>query len=99
VNGGRARYLTDKKKRKGNFARAPKYTKPETVQFMPSEAQLNQLIGSCGKVLRTSLQGFKETGADPRELAAMIAKDINTESRTITLNHSVKGYKPRITPV
>jgi hypothetical protein len=68
---------------------------------MPSEAEagLNQLIGSCGKVLDTFLQGFKETGADPCEPAVMIAKDINTESRTITLNHSVKGYKPRTTPV
>ena len=74
----------------------PRYTRKETIPFIPSEAELNQLIGSCGKVLGTFLQGLKETGADPGELAAITSKDINNEARTITLNHPVKGHRPRI---
>jgi len=77
----------------------PKYTRTETIPFIPSEAELNQLIGSCGKVLSTFLQGLKETGADPGELATVTSKDINKEARTITLNKPVKGHRPRILTV
>ena len=77
----------------------PRYTPQQTIPFIPSEAELNMLIGSCGKVLSTFLQGLKETGADPGELAATTSKDINKESRTITLNKPVKGHRPRMLTV
>lgn len=78
----------------------PRYTRLETIPFIPSEAELNQLIGSCGKVLSTFFfQGLKETGADPGELAAITDRDINKEARTITINHPVKGHRPRILTV
>lgn len=77
----------------------PRYSRLETIPFIPSEAELNQLIGSCGKVLSTFLQGLKETGADPGELAAITGKDINKEARTITINHPVKGHRPRVLKV
>jgi integrase len=57
------------------------------------------LIGASGKKLGTFLQGLKETGADPGELAAITSKDINKEARTITINHPVKGHRPRILTV
>lgn len=78
---------------------APTYKRRETIPFIPSEAELNQLIGSCGKILGTFLQGLKETGADPGELAAITPKDVNKDARTITLNNPVKGHRPRILPV
>jgi integrase len=77
----------------------PRYTRIETIPFIPSEAELNMLIGSCSKVLGTFLHGLKETGADPGELAAVTSKDINKEARTITLNRPVKGHRPRILTV
>lgn len=77
----------------------PRYTRTETIPFIPSEAELNQLIGSCGKVLSTFLQGLKETGADPGELAAVRSIDINKEARIITLNRPVKGHRSRILTV
>jgi len=77
----------------------PKYTQQQKIPFIPSEAELNQLIGSCGKVLSTFLQGLKETGADPGELAAITPKDINKEARTITINKPVKGHRSRILTV
>jgi len=64
-----------------------------------ARAELNQLIGSCGKTLGTFLQGLKETGSDPGELAAITGKDINKEARTITINRPVKRHRPRILTV
>ena len=78
---------------------SPRYTPQQTIPFIPSEAELNQLIGSCGKTLSTFLQGLKETGADPGELAAVTSKDINKEARTITLNKPVKGHRARMLTV
>jgi integrase/DNA-directed RNA polymerase subunit M/transcription elongation factor TFIIS len=77
----------------------PRYKREETIPFIPSEAELNMLIGGCGKTLSIFLQGLKETGADPGELAAIMSKDVNKESRTITLNHPVKGHRPRVLAV
>jgi integrase len=57
------------------------------------------LIAASSKKLGIFLLGLKETAADPGELAAITSKDINKESGTITLNHPVKGHRPRIIPV
>lgn len=43
--------------------------------------------------------GLKETEADPGELATITSKDLYRETRTITLNHPVKGHRPRILKV
>ena len=77
----------------------PRYKRQETIPFIPSEAELNMLIGASSKKLGIFLQGLKETGADPGELVAITSKDINGEARTITLNHPVKGHRPRILTV
>jgi integrase len=77
----------------------PRYKRQETIPFIPSEAELNMLIGASGKTLSIFLQGLKETGADPGELAAITSKDVNKEARIITLNHPVKGHRPRILTV
>ena len=77
----------------------PRYKQQQTIPFVPSEAELNMLIGACGKSLSIFLQGLKETGADPGELAAVTSKDINKEAKTITLNNPVKGHRPRILKV
>ena len=77
----------------------PRYKQQSKIPFIPSEAELNKLIGASGKKLSVFLEGLKETAADPGELAPITAKDINKESRTITLNHPVKGHRPRVIPV
>ena len=77
----------------------PRYTREERIPFIPSEAELNLLIGAAGKKLSVFLQGLKETGADPDELGAITQKDINKDARAITINHPVKGHRPRILTV
>ena len=86
-------------KKEGRTWDPPKYKLRETIPFIPSEAELNMLIGGCGKKLSIFLQGLKETGADPGELAAVTSKDINKEARVITLNRPVKGHRPRVLTV
>jgi len=77
----------------------PRYKRQEKIPFIPSEAELNMLIGGSGKTLSIFLQGLKETGTDPGELAAIESTDINKEARTITINHPVKGHRPRVLTV
>ena len=74
----------------------PRYKRPQTLPFIPTEAEIDRLIASCGKVVSTYLQGLKETGADPGELIRIEWTDINKEACTITINHPVKGHDPRI---
>ena len=71
----------------------------ETLPFIPTEAEINQLIASCGKVVSIYLQGLKETGADPGEFIRTRWIDVNKEASTIAINHPVKGHNPRIIPV
>lgn len=74
----------------------PRYKRPESIPLIPSEAELNQLIGASGKKLGTFLQGLKETGADPGELARISCSDFSKESLSIIINRPVKGHRPRI---
>jgi len=74
----------------------PRYRQPESIPFIPTEAELDQLIASCGSQVGTFLQGLKDTGADPGELGAIRWIDIDRETRTITINRPVKGHNPRV---
>lgn len=76
----------------------PHYVQPERLPFVPTEAELNQLIASCGKKLSVFLQGLKDTGADPGELAAIGPTDVNAENRTIQIR-PVKRHNPRVLKV
>jgi integrase/transposase-like protein len=76
----------------------PHYVQPERLPFVPTEAELDQLIASCGKKLSVFLQGLKDTGADPGELAALEPTDINAENRTVQIR-PVKRHNPRVLKV
>jgi integrase len=73
----------------------PKYKQCEVFPFIPTEAELDQLIAACGKKIGTFLHGLKDTGADPGELATLRWTDINIESRAVQLR-PVKGHRPRV---
>jgi hypothetical protein len=51
------------------------YSRRETIPFIPSEAELDQLIGGCGKTLSIFLQGLKEIGTDPGECSNLESKE------------------------
>jgi integrase len=73
----------------------PRYAQAESLCFIPTEEELNQLISAASKVISTFLLGLKETGADPGELAKLTWTSINKESKTVNIP-SVKGHNPRI---
>jgi integrase len=77
----------------------PKYRYQAKLPFIPTEAELDQLIIACGKRTGTFLQGLKDTGADPGELGAIRWIDINNEARTVAINYPVKNHNPRILSV
>jgi integrase len=86
-------------KKNGLTWERPKYKKPESLPFIPTETELDQLIASSGKQLGTFLQGLKDTGADPGELDQLKWIDINKQTRTVNLSSPVKGHNPRILTV
>lgn len=77
----------------------PRYQRREKMPFVPSEAELGQLIGGAGKTVSIFLQALKETGADPGEIMGMKWMDINKENNTISINRPVKRHNARILPV
>jgi integrase len=76
----------------------PVYRQIKTIPFIPTEDELDQLISGSGKKLGIFLQGLKDTGADPGELAKLKWKDINTQTGTVSIT-PVKGHKPRMLKV
>jgi integrase len=77
----------------------PRYKVPESLPFIPLESEVDALINSCGKKMACFLQGMKDTGADPGELARLEWTDINLEAKSVTIRHPVKGHNPRVIPV
>jgi integrase len=75
---------------------APKYKPSDRLPFIPLESEIDQLISSVGRRISLFLHVLKETGADPGEALATEWIDIDRNSKTITINHPVKGHKARI---
>jgi len=72
----------------------PRYKQKIVQPFIPTEEELNQLIAGTGKKLGTFLQGLKDTGSDPGELAQIKWTDISSDSKTVNLS-GVKGHNSR----
>ena len=77
----------------------PRYKVPESIPFIPLESEIDALINSCGRKTACFLQGLKDTGADPGELARLEWTDINRKAKSVTIRHPVKGHSPRVVPV
>jgi integrase len=72
----------------------PRYTQEETIPFIPDEGELDQLIAAArSKRMAAYLQTLKETFADPGE--ALRIEWIDISGNIITINHPVKGHRPR----
>jgi len=76
----------------------PRYRQESALPFIPTEEELDQLIAGVGKKVGTFLQGLKDTGADPGELARLRWIDINWDAGTVNIR-PVKGHDPRILKV
>ena len=74
----------------------PKYKQVTKLPFIPTEAEIDQLIAACSRRLGTFLQLLKETGMRPGEAWSLNWFNIDTERRTVTVNDPEKGSNPRI---
>ncbi|MCW4027827.1 MAG: tyrosine-type recombinase/integrase [Candidatus Bathyarchaeota archaeon] len=77
----------------------PRYKTPESLPFIPLESEIDALINSCGRKMACFLQGLKDTGADPGELARIEWTDVNYKAKSVTIRHPVKRHNPRVVPV
>jgi integrase len=73
----------------------PHYIIQEKIYFIPTEQEIDALINSS-RALAPLLQTLKETGMRIGEAYQVEWKDIDTEHKTITVNHPEKGSLPRI---
>jgi len=74
----------------------PMYRGTSKMPFIPLESEIDALINASGKNTGAFLQGLKDTGADPGELAGVEWTDINAQSKTVMINRPVKGHNPRV---
>jgi len=77
----------------------PKTRVQQKLPFIPTEAEIDQLIAGCGKKTATFLQVLKDTGARGCEASKIQWTDIDERSRTIRINNPAKGSLPRIVKV
>jgi len=73
----------------------PRYQVPETLPFIPTEQELDDLIAGCGPKTSTFLLLLKETGARAGEAHRLEWIHVDFESGTIRLVPE-KGGKPRL---
>ena len=83
----------------GKTWNAPRYKVPDKLPFIPLESEIDGLINSCGRRTACFLQGLKDTGADPGELARLEWTEINYGTKSVTIGHPVKGHSSRVVPV
>jgi integrase len=76
----------------------PKYRPVDRAPYIPTEAEIDQLISGSGRVLATFLQFLKETGARSGEAARLKWKDIDPERKIATITPE-KGSRARILPI
>ena len=74
----------------------PIYKRVKKLPFIPTEAEIDQLIAACSRKLGAFLQLLKETGMRPGEAWALKWFNIDIERKTVTVNDPEKGSNPRI---
>jgi len=80
----------------GIFWKPPKYNVNRKMPFLPTEAEIDMLIASCGRKMSTLLQVLKETAMRVGEALRLKWTDIDFQRNIIILNQTEKNGKPRI---
>jgi integrase len=73
----------------------PRYRRIQKLPFIPTEAEIDQLIAGCGRKMSVFLQLLKETGARAGEAWRLKWTDVDCENRTVRITPE-KGSEPRI---
>lgn len=83
-------------KMQGGRWEAPNYRVTRKMPFIPTEAEIDALIASCGRKTACFLQLLKETAMRAGEANNLRWTDVDLERRTIALNYPEKRGKARI---
>lgn len=73
----------------------PRYRRIQKLPFIPTEAEIDQLIAGCGRKMSVFLQFLKETGARAGEAWRLKWTDVDYENRTVRITPE-KSSEPRI---
>ncbi len=76
----------------------PTYYEQEVIPFIPTEAEIDHLIGASSKRISALLQIMKETGARVGEVSQLQWRDIDAEHKTVNIK-AEKGSHARILPI
>jgi integrase len=74
----------------------PRYTRVEKIPLVPSEKDIDQLIGGMSPRLGTILLFIKETGCRLGEMWQVKWEDLRAEKNLVVINEPEKGSRPRI---
>jgi integrase len=74
---------------------APRYRRVEKLPWIPTEAEIDQLIAGCSHKIGTFLQLLKETGMRAGEAVRLKWTDIDPANRTVNVTPE-KGSNPRV---
>ena len=74
----------------------PRYIPQEKIYFIPTEAEIDQLIAASCKNLAALLQFLKETAARIGEACHVEWADLDYQNKTAAINHPEKGSLPRL---
>ncbi len=86
-------------KMEGKTWTPPIYRRVRKLPFIPTEAEIDQLIAGCSKRIATFLQLLKETGMRCGEACDLLKwTEIDLEQRSVRITPE-KGSNPRILPL
>jgi integrase len=80
---------------KGFDYKPKQYRKEEKLPYIPSENEIDQLIGGMGQKLAYFLQIMKEGAFRPSETLRLKPENINLPTKACTLNDPSKNSRPR----
>lgn len=79
----------------GGTWKPPKYMAVRKLPFIPTEAEIDQLIAGCNKKTATFLQLLKETGVRSGEAWVLKWVDLDFENKSVRVTPE-KGGEPRL---
>ena len=80
---------------KGFDYKPKRYKRVEKLPYIPTENEIDQLIGGLGQKLSCFMQIMKESAFRPSEAQRLIPDDFNFSTKVCTLNKPAKNSRPR----
>lgn len=77
----------------------PKYVQTLKLPFIPLEKEIDEFIACVGRRMSVLLQCLKKTGARIGEVLKIEWSDVDTEKKTIAINHPEKHGNTRVVKV